>query len=215
MCAKIKNSSAGKTNCAGKEPGYYINSGLLFALPIAVTILVLLWVYGKLAPTLSAPFLWFYAKCGIVLPAAGSLGYELICVVQTVSTIVLLLWLIGFFVGDALRKWIQMILERLPVISTVFKPVNQAVGSLLGDGMSGKPVVRVPFPDLPSTAIGIIMDEDTVDGRACYVVMIPLTMSAGTGLLLTVPKTDVQLLEGVEASQALAYAISCGMTKLR
>jgi len=197
-----------------REPGFYINRGLRLVVPILVTAVVLWWAYGKLAPILSAPFLWLYAQFGINLPQVGSMGYELLCVIQTIGAIGLLLLLIGACVGDAAKRGVQRALEWLPVVGAVFKPVNQAVESLLGEGMAGKPVVRFPFPAAPCTAIGIVMDMENVDGVECCVVMMPLTMSAGTGMLLTVPKDSVQVQDGVEASQALAYAISCGMTKL-
>lgn len=198
-----------------RDPWFYINRGMRFVVPILVTGTVLWWAYGKLAPILSAPFLWLYARCGISIPKAGSMGYELLCVVQTIGTLGLVLLLIGVCFGESLKRGMRRLLERIPIVGAVFKPVNQAVESLLGDGMSGKPVVRFPFPAAPCTAIGIVMDSEKVNGVDCCVVMMPLTMSAGTGMLITVPKDQVQFLEGVEASQALAYAISCGMTKLK
>ena len=196
-----------------RDPWIYINRGLRFVVPILVTLIVLWWAYGKLAPILSAPFLWLYAQCGISIPKAGSMGYELLCVVQTVGALGLLLLFVGSCFGESLKRGTQRILEWMPIVGAVFKPVNQAVGSLLGDGMAGKPVVRFPFPATPCTAIGIVMDQEEINGVKCCVVMMPLTMSAGTGMLITVPVDQVQFL-GVEASQALAHVISCGMTKL-
>lgn len=204
-----------KTCPNSRDPWIYINRGLRFVVPILVTAVLLWWAYGKLAPILSAPFLWLYAKCGISIPKAGSIGYELLCVVQTIGALGLLLLFIGYSFGESLKRGMQRILERMPIVGVVFKPVNQAVESLLGVGMAGKPVVRFPFPAAPCTAIGIVMDQEKVNGVDCCVVMMPLTMSAGTGVLITVPADQIQILEGVEASQALAYAISCAMTKLK
>lgn len=200
---------------SSREPKYYINQGLRFVVPIFVTGIVLWWAYGKLAPILSAPFLWLYARCGISVPQIGSWGYELLCVIQTIGAIGLLLLFVGTCLGETLKRTIQRGFEWLPIVGAVFKPVNQAVASLLSDSMSGKLVVRFPFPAEPCTAVGIVMDNEVVDGVDSCIVMLPLTMSAGTGLLITVPKDKVSVLKGVEASQALAYAISCGMTKLK
>lgn len=204
-----------ETQSGSRELWYYINRGFRFVMPILVTAAVLCWAYGKLAPVLSAPFLALYAQFGISLPKAGSLRYEMLCAVQTVGALGLLLLVIGACVGETLKRGVQRILEKLPIVGAVYKPVNQAMESFLGDGMAGKPVVRFPFPSEPCSAVGIVMDEETVDGVECCVVMMPFTMSVGAGVLLTVPKEKVRVLDGVEASQALAYTISCGMTRLR
>ena len=206
---EMKNSSG------NRGPAFYIKCGLRFVVPIAVTAMLLVWAYGKLAPVLSAPFLWVYSQCGISIPQTGSVGYEFLCVIQTVCSLGLLLLLIGKCVGDKLRLVVQRVLERLPIVGDVFKPVNQTVESFLGEGMTGKKVVRFPFPAAPCMSIGIVMDHEKVNGVDCCVVMMPLTMSAGTGMLISVPEDQVQFLDGVEASQALAHVISCGMTKLK
>ena len=204
---EMKNSSG------NRGPAFYIKRGLRFVVPIAVTAMLLVWAYGKLAPILSAPFLWVYSQCGISIPQTGSFAYEFLCVIQTVGSLGLLLLLIGKCVGDKLKQMAQRVLEWLPIVGDVFKPVNQTVESFLGEGMTGKKVVRFPFPAAPCMSIGIVMDQTKVNGVECCVVMMPLTMSAGTGMLITVPVDQVQFL-GVEASQALAHVISCGMTKL-
>lgn len=209
MMDKMKNSSG------TQGPGFCIKRGLRIVVPIAVTVMLLVWAYDKLAPILSAPFLWVYSQCGISIPQTGSVGYEFLCVIQTVGSLGLLLLLIGKCVGDKLRLVVQRVLERLPIVGDVFKPVNQTVESFLGEGMTGKKVVSFPFPAAPCTAIGIVMDQKEINGVKCCVVMMPLTMSAGTGMLISVPEDQVQFLDGVEASQALAHVISCGMTKLK
>jgi len=199
----------------------YFASGLVFTLPIAITAIALFYVYDKLARCLRGPFVAIYQTIHV----GESSLYELLpkhllaaCAEITTAVIAFLaLAFIGWVISRTLRQCkdnaIHRFLENVPVIKSIFKPVNQAVQSLLGEDMKGRKVVRFAYPMEPYYGIGIVMDEIDFDGEKVYVVMMPLTMSAGTGVLLRIPQKRAKILD-VDATTALEHVITCGMVPL-
>lgn len=191
-------------------------TGIVFSTPIAVTLWIMLYMYRRLADFLRDPFVAFYKSVGLY----EVLSRHVMAILSEVAFFVVfvgLMTVIGWCVARHFKSRgdnsIHRLLEHIPVVKSIFTPVKQAVQSFLGDGMDGRQVVRFPYPMEPYTAIGIVMDETVVGDVACFLVMMPLTMSAGTGVLVTVPKDRATVID-TEASQALAHVISCGMVKL-
>lgn len=191
-------------------------TGVAFTTPIAVTLWVMLYVYRRLADLLRDPFVSFYKSAGLyeILPRhVMAILSEVAFFVVFVGIMTVIGWCVARYFKSRGDNSIHRLFEHIPVVKSIFTPVKQAVQSFLGDGMDGRLVVRFPYPMEPCTAVGIVMDETIVGDTACFLVMMPLTMSAGTGVLLTVPKERAKVI-GAEASQALAHVISCGMVKL-
>ena len=191
-------------------------AGITFIAPIVVTFWALWFAYNKLALFLKEPFVRFYKAVGLfdVLPRhVMAILAELIFVLLIFLGLTVMGYVLTRYFKRRGDNAIHKMLGQVPVIKTVFNPVKQAVQSLLGEGMDGRQVVRFPYPCEPYTTLGIVMDELVVNGTESLMVMMPLTMSAGTGVLLTIPKSKAVVID-VEASQALAHVISCGMVKL-
>ena len=193
-----------------------IASGLVFAIPILALAALLYWVYDKLASLFRVPFDRIYGSFGLseILPLwAFDLLAEIIFLTALVLGIALFGWVIRKWLRNRTDNAVHHFLSHIPIIKSVFIPVKQAVQSLLSDDMKGRVVIRFPYPAKPYTAIGIVMDEQEVAGQDCYLVVVPLTMSAGTGLLITVPKECAEILP-FDASRALSHVVSCGLVKL-
>jgi len=199
----------------------YFVSGLMFTLPIVVTVLIFSYLYDKLARLLRGPFVAIYNSIHVgEVSLYELLPKHMLAVCAEAMTAVVLFFLlafVGWVVNRTLRQCkdnaVHRFLEHLPVVRSIFKPVNQAVQSLLGDGMKGRRVVRFPYPAEPYWGVGIVMDEVVCDGVELYVVMMPLTMSAGTGVLLRIPRSCAKIVD-VDATTALEHVITCGMIPL-
>lgn len=191
-------------------------TGVAFVTPIAATLWILVYVYRRLAELLRDPCVFFYKSAGLyeILPRhVMAILSEVAFFVVFVGLMMVIGWCVARYFKSRGDNSIHRLLEHIPVVKSIFTPVKQAVQSFLGDGMEGRLVVRFPYPMEPYTAIGIVMDETVVGDTPCFLVMMPLTMSAGTGVLVTVPKERAAVIDA-EASQALAHVISCGMVKL-
>ena len=193
-------------------------AGVTFLLPIAVLYAVILYLHEKFALSIRDIYVPLYKSLGLYdkLPRhVMAIGSEVV----TILLVLLALVLVGWVVLRVLRKRranaIHQFLANVPFVRGVFSPVKQAVDSLFGSksGEKNRKVVRFAYPAEPYHAIGLVMDEIEEDGEARYVVVMPLTMSAGTGFLLTVPKTAATEIQ-VNATLALEHILSCGMVKL-
>lgn len=188
--------------------------GFTFLLPIGLFIAIVLYVHEKFALATRDVFVPIYKKLGLYekLPRqVMAIGGEIV----TLLVVVLVLAVVGWIVLRVLRrrrvKMFHQCLENLPVVKTVFTPIKQAVDSMFGSGLNDghRKVVQFPYPADPYKAIGIVMDETENE----YVVVMPLTMSAGTGVLLRMPKSAAEVISA-DVAIALQHVISCGMVKL-
>lgn len=197
---------------------HYLLAGLTFLLPLGVLVAVLLYIHEKFASAIRDFYVPIYKNLGVYdkLPRhVMAVGAELV----TVAVGALALAVVGWIVLRVLRrrriKAFHQFLGNVPVIKTVFSPVKRAVDSLFGSGLNdgNRKVVRFAYPAEPYKTIGIVMDEVVENGEKKYLVLLPLTMSAGTGILLTIPKAAAEEIP-VNVSRALEHVISCGMVKL-
>ena len=195
--------------------GHCFFAGLTFITPLVVVIAFILYIYDKFAVAISGIFVPLYKYLGIyeMLPRhVLALCAELLTVFTIVVTVIVVGWFVLFVLKKRRVNLFNNILENIPVVKTVFSPIKQAVDSLLGPAMqngSGM-VVRLTYPAAPYETIGIVTGDD---GLHRYWVMIPFTMSPGTGLLLSVPKDKTNKVE-CNVSEALEFALSCGIVKL-
>lgn len=196
------------------EFSHCVLAGFTFLLPIGLFIAIVLYVHEKFALATRDIFVPIYKKLGLYekLPRiVMAIGGEVV----TLLVVVLVLAVAGWIVLRVLRrrrvKMFHQCLENLPVVKSVFTPIKQAVDSMFGSGLNDghRKVVQFPYPADPYKAIGIVMDETENE----YVVAMPLTMSAGTGVLLRMPKSAAEVISA-DVATALQHVISCGMVKL-
>lgn len=196
------------------EFSHCVLAGFTFLLPIGLFIAIVLYVHEKFALATRDIFVPIYKKLGLYEKLSRqvmAIGGEIV----TLLVVVLVLAVVGWIVLRVLRrrrvKMFHQCLENLPVVKTVFTPIKQAVDSMFGSGLNDdhRKVVEFPYPNNPYKAIGIVMDESGDE----YVVVMPLTMSAGTGVLLRMPKSAAKVIP-VDVAIALQHVISCGMVKL-
>lgn len=196
------------------EFSHCVLAGFTFLLPIGLFIAIVLYVHEKFALATRDIFVPIYKKLGLYerLPRQiMAIGGEVV----TLLVVVLVLAVVGWIVLRVLRrrrvKMFHQCLENLPVVKSVFTPIKQAVDSMFGSGLNDghRKVVQFPYPADPYKAIGIVMDETENE----YVVVMPLTMSAGTGVLLRMPKSAAEVISA-DVAIALQHVISCGMVKL-
>lgn len=195
-----------------------ILAGLLIVLPILVTFWVVQWLcvtairyvidpLGQLVlwkilhrhPEADLPF-WFER---FVAP--------LIAVV----VVLVLLYALGFLARSRLRRALDYLLLRVPVVSVVYRGVRQVFQTFdrPREEQRSQRVVLIPFPHpgmkAPAFVTSTCRDEAT--GKVVLCVYVPTTPVPTSGYFLLVPEEDVTELSWT-SEQALQAIVSGGLT---
>jgi uncharacterized membrane protein len=186
-------------------------SGLLVVIPIGLTAFILRFLYdltaGQLTPVIRR----------IVHPLPDY-------VIQVVSMVVLLLVLYGTglvasaVVGRRLIGLVEAVLQRIPLVKTVYGASKQVVQTLSFKDASTnfESVVIVDFPRPGMKAIafvtGRMLIEDGQDGRVteCYRTFVPTTPNPTSGYFEIVPVDSVSN-AGVSVEDAVKMVMSGGL----
>jgi len=184
----------------------YFIAGLLFWMPIGITVWVISTVFKTLDSVLPEG-LSPRALFGLDIPGFGVLA------------VVLLVFLTGLLAANLLgrnlvRAW-EGILTRIPLVRSIYSSVKQVSDTILApNGQAFRQAVLVQYPrqgsytiafvtGSPSAEVASLLSEESVS------LYVPTTPNPTSGFFLIVPKTDVIPLSiGVDA--ALKYVVSMG-----
>jgi uncharacterized membrane protein len=187
----------------------YFITGLLIWVPLGITVWVLDALIGAmdqsllLLPEQWRPEVWL----GFRLPGLG--------VLLTALVIFFTGLLAANLIGQRLLRFWEALLNRIPVVKSIYGSVKQVSDSLLsGSGMAFKKVllVRYPHPEAWSLAFQTnVPDEVAAKLDAEYVAaFIPTTPSPVNGFYFYVRRDEVIELD-ISVDTALKYIVSMGM----
>lgn len=199
----------------------YFVTGLVFLLPLALTIVIVVFLMNFL----TQPFV------GLVKSVLNSLGIftkgfwflSASQVEQIVSQLLVLTLLFGVTVlVGYVTRWVifhyfirigEYILHRIPLINTIYKTTQDVINTIFTNNTrSFKQVVLLPFPSEFTYAVGLITRENleglSMEDRVA--VFVPTTPNPTSGFLMMVRKDDVIYLD-MKVEEALKYVISCGV----
>ena len=182
-------------------------AGSLLLVPVALTYLILVFIYdvvnGVLQPAVEEVFAWAgredWAFPGVGLVAA-----------------VILIYLAGIVVARGLGvktvRWVQGTTLRVPLIGTIYSASRQLVESFSGTGKTGfKRVVMVQYPRKGYWAIGFLTAITTNDAvERLAVVYIPTAPLPNSGWLALVPFSEVYDTD-VTPQEAMRFVFSGGI----
>ncbi|WP_406697237.1 DUF502 domain-containing protein [Singulisphaera sp. Ch08] len=192
-----------------------ILSGLLLALPIALTLWIVYWLYstvqgivlipmGRLTTYLSGetptPSFWWE---GVVAPFIG------------VVTVLCFLYVLGLLVHSSLLRAVHWVLLHVPIVTTIYKALTNVAQSL-GNQMKGSPskrVVLVEFPHPGLRALAFVTNtlKDPATNQTILCVCVLTGVMPPAGFTLYVPEESVTNLDW-SVNQALQAILSGGMT---
>lgn len=172
----------------------YFLEGLLYVIPLAVTVFVLYKIFVTVDGFLKLPI----PGLGFVLTIVG-------------------ITLIGLLASNVLTRGllalVAKLFEKVPFIKLIYTSIKDLIGAFVGDKKSfDKPVLVTLTTDGHAKAIGFITRESLetyglVDHVAVY---FPQSYNFA-GNLLIFPKDQVQPLD-VESSEAMAFLVSGGVS---
>jgi uncharacterized membrane protein len=198
------NSPGGKWSLRG-----YLVAGVLVWLPILATIWVvsfLLHIMDRtllLLPTAYRP----QALVGFALPGLGAVF----------ALIVLLLtgMLVTNLIGRRLVMWGEELLNRIPVVRSVYGGVKSFAESVFSQSNSFRKVVMIEYPRLGTWSIGFMtaesvpeISEKTGEPHAC--VYLSAALNATAGYLVILPRRQIVELD-MSVDAAMKMIITCGV----
>ena len=187
----------------------YLVAGVLVWLPILATIWVVSFMLRIMDRTmlLVPPSYRPEALVGFALPGAG----------LVLALVVLLLTgvLVTNLIGRQLVVWGEELLNRIPVVRTVYGGVKSFAESVFSQSNSFRKVVMVEYPRNGVWSLGFLTAEDVPEvtertGEPHVAVYISSALNATAGYLVMVPRRQVVELD-MSVDAALKMIITCGV----
>ena len=188
----------------------YLIAGLLVWLPIGVTVLVVKLLVDLMDQTL------------VVLPEAYRpdrlLGFHIPGLGVVLSVLVVLstgVVMAHFFGQQLLAAW-EAILNRIPLVRSIYSSVKQLSATLLSSGgQSFRKVLLIEYPRKGLWTLAFQTGTDIGEAQAktgedVINVYVPTTPNPTSGFFLMLPRNDVVELD-LTVDEALKYVISMGV----
>ena len=132
----------------------------------------------------------------------------------TIALITLLGWMsTKFFTGTVIRI-IDRLLEKIPIVKTIYSVIKDTIHSFLGDKKSFSKVALLTIPGTDIKSMGFITTEDVesfYDPLKDYVAVYIQQTFQVAGFTLLIPKDQVEIID-VKPEDAMKFILSGGMT---
>lgn len=184
-------------------------AGILVWLPILATI----WVVSFMLHIMDRTLLLLPASLrpqalvGFALPGAG--------LVLALAIVLLTGLLVTNLIGRRLVVWGEDLLNRIPVVRTIYGGVKSFAESVLSQSNSFRQVVMVEYPRPGAWSIGFLTAEDVPEvsqrlGEPHVAVYISVALNATAGYLVILPRRQVVHLD-MSVDAAMKMIITCGV----
>ncbi len=192
----------------------WLLAGLLVIVPIAITIWVMEWIISSLDKTLLIlPQAWRPdSVLGVHIPGFGViLAFAILLLVGAVAS--------NFF-GKKLVSWWDALLNRIPVVRSIYSSVKQVSDTLFSDsGNAFRKAVLIQWPRPDVWTIAFVTGTPGGDvaqhlqgknGDEYVSIYVPTTPNPTGGYFVMLKKTDcIELSMSVD--DALKYIVSMGV----
>ncbi|NRF69070.1 DUF502 domain-containing protein [Aquincola sp. S2] len=197
----------------------YLIAGLLVWLPLAITLWVLLWLYGAM----DGMFLWLLSGLQKAVPAGVvSDGLESLRGIPFLGVFVMVALLLGtgVFATNMFGQWWlrqgDRLLGRIPIVKSIYSSVKQVSDTLFSsDGNAFREAVLVQYPHQGSWTIAFVTGRPSGEVAAHLAgdhvsLYVPTTPNPTSGFFLIMPRSAVRPLH-MSVDEALKYIISMGV----
>ena len=183
----------------------YFFTGIFDLIPIGITLyltLFLIKISSKILPKELNPN--YYIPYNIP-------GLEILI---SLILITIIGWLSLTFIGKRFVLIIEAILNRIPILRTIYSSAEQLIENFSQDKKSQKSVVLVQYPRQGVWAIGFATKENSgkikeAIGQETMNVFVPTTPNPTSGFLLMFPKKDIIFLD-LTFEEASKFVVSAG-----
>ena len=201
-----------------------IVAGVLLVIPLAVTVMLIRYVYDaalwagvKLVYVISQGFWWAgVSDAARKIDPINAEWYEKgIAVILTVIMLYLVGWLGTNVVGRRIIELFEHLLERIPLVDTVYGALKRMVQALSGAGKGdgAQRVVLVDFPHENMKTIAFVTNSitDLSTGKKMLAVYVPTTPNPTSGYMEFVPIDKITYTDWT-MDQAMSMILSGGAT---
>ncbi len=189
--------------------------GILFVLPMLLTIFVVYQIYRYLNAWVIEPVASLIAPKGIIVGQLWESIEKYVTPPISLAAVMLLLYLLGYAFQSKLSRWVDWFFGNIPGVSMLYRAIRDASQAMQGpDGLKTiDTVVLVPFPHQGARATGFLMGEskDLHTGKPLVCVYVPIALFPPSGYTLLFPRDDV-IHTGWEASSPWKLLLSGGLT---
>tara|TARA_B100001115_G_C15720631_1_gene350406 strand:+ start:183 stop:794 length:612 start_codon:yes stop_codon:yes gene_type:complete len=138
-------------------------------------------------------------------------GLEILIAVFLITVIG---WISLSFIGKRLFNLFENILNKIPIIRTIYSAVEQLIETFTSSKSDKKTVVLVEYPRKGVYAVGFATKENTGEiknkaGKELLNVFVPTTPNPTSGFLLMFPKDEIIYLD-LSFEEASKFIVSAG-----
>jgi uncharacterized membrane protein len=203
----------------------YFITGLVFLLPLVVTIAVLIFLVNLLTKPFIGVVSTMLTQFHIINKGFLFLTPEQVLRYSSQLVILIVLFFFTVLLG-IITRWVVVhyffrlgdrVLHRIPLVNTVYKTTQDIIKTLfVSDKNTFKQVVMVPFPRKDIYVLGLLVRESpgvcssASGGDQLISVLVPTTPNPTTGFLLMVKKEDLIIVD-MKPEEAIKYIVSCGV----
>lgn len=194
-----------------------IISGLIFALPLAITIWVVYWLVSTIQAVVLDPVAWLVRSLmgPEHIEALPGWWRQFVSPLVALGIVLVFLYFLGYFGRTRLYRALEWLILRVPIVTVIYQAVRNVFASLNQPrpGEKFKRVVLIPFPGrevmAPAFVTRTARDERT--GRKVLIVYLPYAPLPTAGLILTVPEEHAVDLDW-DVNEMMQTLISFGLS---
>ncbi len=201
-----------KRHHLGRALTSWFLTGLVIAGPVGITLYVAWWAIG-FVDSFVKPLIPAQYTPDNYLPVSVP-GYGLLVAILAITV---LGFLTANLVGRSLLQFGERLLERLPIVSTLYRGLKQIFETVVNQStQSFKQVGLIQYPRPGLWAIVLISTEakgevqSKVEGENIMGCFLPTTPNPTSGFLLFVPRDQIKILD-MSTEDAAKLIISAGL----
>lgn len=190
--------------------------GFFTVAPLWITWLVFDFLFSLLARA-GRPFMWGVAR--IVRPFSETLAGWLVnpsvqyvlAALFAVAGLYAVGLLASIVIGRRLIEWFERLLERLPLVQTIYGGTKRFLQSLRKPPVTGQRVVLISFPSPEMKAVGFVTKvmRDEASGREVAAVYVPTSPNPTSGYIEIVP-VDEMVPTDWSMEEAMSFVMTGG-----
>jgi uncharacterized membrane protein len=193
-----------------KKLGKYFVNGLLFLIPVGVTVYIVLFLFNTIDETVKSIFVrgqegvepqWWWTGLGVII---------LLVVITLVG------FLSSLFITRPLLQLIEKMLCRLPLVKLLYSSLKDLVGAFVGEQKKfDQPVIVNVLPGGNAKALGFITRKsmDFLGLDKSVAVYFPQSYNFA-GSVLIFPADQVQPIQA-DSSDVMAFIVSGGVSGVK
>lgn len=193
-----------------KKIGKYFVNGLLFLIPVGVTVYIVVFLFNTIDQTVKSIFVhgqqgvepqWWWTGLGVIL---------LLVVITLVG------FLSSLFITRPVLQLIEKLLGRLPLVKLLYSSIKDLVGAFVGDQKKfNQPVIVNVLPGGNAKALGFVTRKsmDFLGLEKSVAVYFPQSYNFA-GSVLIFPADQVAPIQA-DSSDVMAFIVSGGVSGVK